>query len=214
MRQSVHELKRYAWVLGSSALCLAGSSLTSFAEDVDLSANVRAGGIDSHQREEPGSRIHRGRAIALVAAPLDRVTAVVSDYANYRQFMPHFVTSRVLSKRGSQALLYAEVSALGGMATIWVEMQLRMLEPTALLTRVIKAKMLKGNLKGFKAEWQVTPFDATRTLVAFELCADPNFHLPFANGLVSDYNEKEARSSIIALRGQLSRHTQRNAQQK
>ena len=65
--------------------------------------------------------------------------------------------------------------------------------------------MLKGNLKGFEAEWQVTPVDATRTLVAFELCADPNFNIPFARGLVSDYNEKEARSSIAALRRQVSR---------
>ena len=210
MRHSVHELKRYAWVLCRSALCVAASSVAASAQDADLSANVRAGGIDSLQREEPGSAIHRSRAVALVEASMVQVTAVVSDYENYRQFMPHFVTSRVLSKRGSQALMYAEVSALNGMATIWVEMQLRMLE-TAAPTRVIKAKMMKGNLKGFQAEWQVTPFDATHTLVAFELCADPDFRLPFANGLISDYNEKEARSSIIALRRQLSRHTQDNA---
>jgi ribosome-associated toxin RatA of RatAB toxin-antitoxin module len=203
MQQSTHRWARSAWVFGSSALCIVGISLTLSAQDVSLSANVRAGGIDSLQRDEPGSRIRRSRAIALMPASMEQVTAVVSDYANYRQFMPHFVASRVLSQRGQQALMYAEVSALEGMATLWVQMQLHISEAAA-STRVIRAKMLKGNLKGFKAEWQVTPFDATHTLVAFELCAEPDFHLPLADGLISDYNEKEARSTIMGLRRQLS----------
>jgi hypothetical protein len=119
--------------------------------------------------------------------------------------MPNFVASRVLSQRGNQALVYIQVSALDGMATLWVEMKLRLLEPTA-PTRVFQATMMKGNVRGFEAEWHVTAFGAKHTLVAFELCADPDFRLPFANGLVSDYNEKEARSSIVALRQQVSRH--------
>lgn len=194
--------KRCVW--GLAALWIAGSALTAFAEGVKVSANVRGGGIDSHQRAQAGSRIRRSRALGLVAAPIDKVMAVVSDYANYRQFMPNFVASRVLSQRGGQAVMYAEVSALDGLATIWVQMQLHLLETTA-DARVIKATMVKGNVKGFEAEWQVTPFGAKHTLVAFELCADPNFHLPFANSLVSDYNEIEARDSITALRRQVSR---------
>ena len=171
-----------------------------------VSANVRGGGIDSHQRAQTGSRIRRSRALGLVAAPIDKVMAVVSDYANYHQFMPNFVASRVLSQRGGQALMYVEVSALDGMATLWAEMQLHLLETTA-AARVIKATMRKGNVKGFEAEWQVTPFGAKHTLVAFELCADPDFNVPFASSLVSDYNEIEARDSIAALRLQVSRRS-------
>jgi ribosome-associated toxin RatA of RatAB toxin-antitoxin module len=189
--------------LAVSVLCLGSMPLRASAEGVGLSANVRGGGIDSHQRDQAGSRIRRGRAMGLVAAPVDKVTQIVSDYGNYHLFMPHFVTSRVLSQRGSQALLYVEVAALHGAAKLWAQMKLSM-DSTA-TTRVIKAKMMKGNLKGLEAEWQVTPIDATKTLVAFELCADPDFHVPFATRLVSDYNEKEARSSILALRQQLSK---------
>lgn len=204
MRSLVHELTRHAMLLGGSALCIAGFSPTLSAQDVDLSANVRAGGIDSLQREEPGSPIHRSHAVALMAASVEQVNAVVLDYESYRQFMPHFVASRVLSRRGNQALMYAEVSALDGMVTLWVEMQLRTVD-AGTSTHVIRAKMLKGNLKIFQAEWQLTPVDATHTLVAFELCADPDLHLPVGNGLISDYNEQEARASITGLRRQLSR---------
>jgi ribosome-associated toxin RatA of RatAB toxin-antitoxin module len=204
MQSSIRSWRRSARLFIGGVLCFAGISLAASAQDFRLSDNVRAGGIDSNQRDQTGSRIRRSRALGLVAAPVDRVTAVVSDYGSYHEFMPHFVASRVLSQRGSKALLYVEVSALHGVATLWAQMQLRMIDTTA-PTRVFRATMLKGNLKGFEAEWQITPFGAKHTLVAFELCADPNFHLPFANSIVSDHNEIEARSSILALRRQVSR---------
>ena len=178
-----------------AGVCLASAS----AQSVDVSDNVRKGGIDSRQRDQAGSRIRRSRAVGLFRAPAQTVTDVVLDYAGYHRFMPHFVASRVLSKRGSQARVYIEVSALQGLARLWAEMQIGMDSPSE-TTRVISARMLKGNLKGFEAEWQVTPLDAATTLVAFELCADPDFAIPFGNGIVSDYNEKEARMSVLALR--------------
>ena len=126
MQRSLRATKRAVWVLAASALCFGGRPVDAAAQAAGLSANVRDGGIDSHQTEQAGSRIRRGRAMGIVAAPIDKVTAVVSDYKNYHQFMPHFVTSRVLSQRGSQALLYVEVSALHGAAKLWAEMKLRM----------------------------------------------------------------------------------------
>jgi ribosome-associated toxin RatA of RatAB toxin-antitoxin module len=185
--------------LGVAALVAGVGLAPASAQTVHLSDNVRKGGIDSRQHVQAGSRIRRSRAVGLLRAPAQRVTDVVLDYAKYHRFMPHFVASRVLSKRGSQARVYIEVSALEGLARLWVEMQIGM-TPTTEPTQVISARMLRGNVKGFEAEWQVTPVDARTTLVAFELCADPDFSIPFADGLVSDYNEKEARQSLLALR--------------
>lgn len=189
-------------VLVAAGVCLASASAQN--QSVHVSDNVRKGGIDSRQRDQAGSRIRRSRAVGLLRAPANDVTNVVLDYAAYHRFMPHFVASRVLSKRGSQARVYIEVSALQGLARLWAEMQIGMASPTE-ATRVISARMVKGNLKGFEAEWQVTPVDAATTLVAFELCADPDFSIPFGDGIVSDYNEKEARMSVLALRGYMAR---------
>lgn len=174
------------------------------AQHLLLSANLRAGGIDSRQRAEAGSRIRRSHAEVLVRASVADVTQVLLDYAGYRQFMPNFLASRVLSRRGNQARVYFEVSALNGLTTLWAEMQIQLM-PSSDPTQVVMAHMLKGNLKGFDAAWHITPVSATHTLVAFELCADPDFPLPFASGIVSDYNEKEARDSVLALRGHMTR---------
>jgi len=183
-----------------ASLCVA--NVVAQAPSPQLSDNVRAGGVDSRQADQAGSRIRRSRAVALLRTPVQKVTDAVLDYGAYRDFMPHFVSSRVLSRRGSQALVYVEVSALQGLTRLWAEMKMLMVSEQA-STRVVRAQMVRGNLKGFEAEWQITSIDSTRTLVAFELCADPDFPLPFASGLVSDYNEIEARNSVLALRSHL-----------
>jgi ribosome-associated toxin RatA of RatAB toxin-antitoxin module len=164
-----------------------------------ISANLRSGAIESRQTPQVGSRIHRGRAEGIVDAPFDRVMNAIQDYANYYRFMPNFRTSRVLSRRGNKALLYIEVNALHGLTKLWAEVKVgaRDVPPPA---RFIDAKMTRGNLKQFEAAWQVTPISESQTLVAFELCADPDLPLAVGAGLVSDQNEKEARSSIRALR--------------
>jgi ribosome-associated toxin RatA of RatAB toxin-antitoxin module len=208
MPQAADVRRQAGWTIGIVlvvALVAVTTRLpTASAERAGLSANVRSGGIDSRQRDQKGSRIRRSRAVGLVRAPAEAVANVVLDYGSYRHFMPHFVASRVLAQRGHQARVYMEVSALSGLARLWVETQIAMTQPSA-DTRVVAARMLRGNLRGFEAEWHVTPISPTHTLVAFELCADPDFSIPFADGLVSDYNEKEARSTVLALRDYLSR---------
>jgi ribosome-associated toxin RatA of RatAB toxin-antitoxin module len=169
------------------------------ADVPELSANLRSGAIESRQTPQAGSRIRRGHAEGIVDAPVDRVVSVVEDYANYYRFMPNFEASRVLSRRGNSALLYVQVKALHGLTRLWAEVKVgaRDAPPPA---RFIDAHMTRGNLKQFEAAWQVTPIGPSQTLVAFELCADPDLPLAVAAGLVSDQNEKEARSSIRALR--------------
>jgi ribosome-associated toxin RatA of RatAB toxin-antitoxin module len=189
---------RSAWrtAFWLSFFCCAASAA---AEAPAIGANVRSGGIDSHQTVQAGSRIRRGHAEGIVDAPVERVLAVIEDYANYYRFMPHFETSRVLSRRGTSALLYVQVNALHGLARLWAEVKVGARQAQA-PAHLIEAHMTRGNLKQFEATWQVTPISPSQTLVAFELCADPNLPLAATAGLVSDQNEKEARSSIRALR--------------
>ena len=167
-----------------------------------LSSNVRAGGIDSSQSKQSGGRIHRGRAVGLVDAPVDRVVQVIEDYANYQRFMPNFEISRVLSRRGAAALLFVQVKALHGLTKFRAEVKLRAHKtPEA---HVVEAHMTRGNLRQFDATWHVTQVSGAQTLVAFELCADPDLPLNVGKGLISDQNEKEARKSIGALREYIS----------
>jgi ribosome-associated toxin RatA of RatAB toxin-antitoxin module len=168
---------------------------------VAVSELVRSGGVDSTTEPHPGLDVRWGRAVALVDAPATSVMSVLQNYASYKEFLPNFQASRVLSRRGSSALVYLQVSVLRGASKIWAEVKLREL-PAQGSTRSIECTMTKGNVDQFKALWQVTPFDQNRSLVAFQILVDPD--LPLPSSLINDENQKNARKVVRALRSRVT----------
>ena len=131
-----------------------------------------------------------GVAEAVLAVPLDEAVAAVTDYGSYERFMPNTRQSRVLTRRGNNALLYLQVSALHGTTTFWA--QVRVYErPSESGARVVEARMREGNLDHFVARWELTPVDGVRTLVRFRVLFVPD--LPFPNSLVTTENVRAAR---------------------
>jgi ribosome-associated toxin RatA of RatAB toxin-antitoxin module len=179
------------------AAVVVGPVAAQAGNEVAVSDKVRGGGIDSTGHPYPGTSTEWGRAVAIVDAPFDRVLGVVHDYAGYKDFLPNFETSRVLSKRGSSALIYAQVSVMHGTAKIWAELKITE-RPGSGATRTIEAKMMKGNVDLLQAVWEVTPYDANRTLVSFQIIVDPD--LPLPSSFVNAENMKTARKTIRALR--------------
>jgi ribosome-associated toxin RatA of RatAB toxin-antitoxin module len=125
------------------------------------------------------------------------VYEVIQNYALYKDFLPHFEISKVLSQRGASALLYVQVKVMKGAKTIWAELKLKPKQGNGSV-RVIEAKMMKGNVDHFEALWEVTPIDDKRTLVSFEIVVDPDWPLPA--GFISDENAASARKTVRALR--------------
>jgi ribosome-associated toxin RatA of RatAB toxin-antitoxin module len=117
--------------------------------------------------------------------------------------MPHFRASRVLSRRGTRALVYMQASIAKDTMTLWAQLKVAP-RPNIGTTRVIEAKMVQGNMDAMRARWEVTPIDAQHTKVAFELLMDPKVPLP--SSLVSDENEKATQKTIRALRHIVAEH--------
>lgn len=155
------------------------------------------GEINATNLPHPQSQVQWGRAVGVVDAPFDRVMGVVTNYASYATFLPHFHVSRVLSQRGQSALLYVEASIALDTMKLWAQVKLTPLPPQG-STQIIEAKMMKGNMDVMGARWELTPLDAGRTLVAFQLIMDPS--LPLPAGLVSSENLKASKTTIRALR--------------
>jgi ribosome-associated toxin RatA of RatAB toxin-antitoxin module len=167
------------------------------AGDAALPIEVRDGGIVTSKRPQPGTNVERGRAMVLIDAPADRVYEVIQNYALYKDFLPHFEISKVLSQRGASALVYVQLKIMKGAKTIWAELKIKPKQGNG-SARMIEAKLMKGNLDHFEALWEVTPIDDKRTLVSFEIMVDPD--LPLPAGFVSDENAKSARKTLRALR--------------
>jgi ribosome-associated toxin RatA of RatAB toxin-antitoxin module len=154
--------------------------------------------IFTAQIPEEGSNIAWGQATIVVDKPIEEVLPFVRDYANYQQFMPNFTKSKVLTQRGSRAMVYIEVSVAKGAFTLWGQLNLAEW-PQDGDSRVVEARLVEGNVDAFSARWTLTPVDGgARTEVDFKIYVDPDIPLP--SSIFSRENEKAASKTVRALR--------------
>lgn len=161
-----------------------------------LGDEIHAGSVDHSDTD-----VDWGKAVGVVNAPFDRVMGAVSGYAAYQEFLPHFRQSRVLSQRGTSAMVYLEASVIQDTVTLWANLRIRELAPRG-QTRIIEASMTDGNMERFLARWEVAPLDGgQRALVSFQLLVEPSVPMPAS--VFTRENVKSARKTIRALRRHL-----------
>lgn len=155
----------------------------------------------------PTGGVEWGRAEGVIDAHPDDVLAILHDYAQYAGLFPHFEKSRVLSQRGTDAIVYLEAKVLHGAATLWGQVRMTSTESGAPAgaTHVVEAKMMKGksNIAQLLARWEISPVDqGRRTKVAFQLLVDPD--LPVPDVVVSSEMKNSAGRAFRALRQRAS----------
>lgn len=179
----------------AAGLLLAFASGRALAEDAPApNAAIALSNVPAQ-----GGGVEWGRAEGVVEGRVDDVVSVLLDYGRYAGLFPYFQKSKVLSQRGSDAIVYLEAKVLHGAATLWGQVRMRVREETS-GSRVIEAKLMpgKGNVSQLLARWEVTPVDAGRTRVAFQILVDPD--LPVPDMAVSREMKKGAGQAFRALR--------------
>lgn len=164
------------------------------------SANARADDYAITNVPRPSGGVEWGRVEGVLKANTSEVLAILHNYAQYAGLFPYFQTTKVLSQRGADAIVYLEAKVLHGAATLWGQVRMRAL-PAQNGTEVIEVKMMKGksNVAEFLARWEVTPLDGgRRTNVAFQLLVDPD--LPVPNAIVSNEMKNSVGKAFRALR--------------
>ena len=148
--------------------------------------------------DAPSTSVDFGRARGIVDAPFAEVVEIVHDYASYRHFMPHFLASRVLARRGNRAQVYMEVGILRDTITLWAQVQIR--SRTEGDKTIVEASMTQGNMETFRAIWTLEPHaNGQRTIAELQLLVDPD--LPAVpNSVITSENVSSARKAITRLR--------------
>ena len=198
---------RVAWLGLVCALAVNGVAGAQPPTNVKaMIAGLEDGTIRGSNLPHAERSVQWGRAVGIIDAPLADVLTVVQNYAGYQSFMPHFRVSKVLSQRGTSALVYMQASIAHNTMNLWAQMKVGP-RPNEGDTRVIEGKMVDGNMDAMLARWEVTPIDTDRTLVAFQLLMDPK--LPLPDSFVSSENEIATRKTIRALRQVLADRKQK-----
>ncbi len=184
-----------------SSMLTIGAAPSFAAASEAQEAQAENAGIFTAQVPMAGSDIATGRAVIVVDKPIEEVLPVVLDYANYVKFMPNFTKSRVLAQRGSRAMVYMEVSVAKGMYTLYGQLNLAE-QPQDGGSRVVKGKLMDGNINDFDASFTLTPVDGgARTEIDFKIYVDPDIPLP--SSVFSRENERAAGRTVRALRARI-----------
>lgn len=157
-------------------------------------------GISFGSAPASGTNAEWGTATAVLDYPIAQITTMLHDYGTFQDYLPHFRTSRVLSRRGNRAIVYVQVTAMNDSVTLWAQMNVRSQEEEGV--RVITADMTEGNLDHFRVRWELERIDDTHTRMRFRLLADPD--LPIPSSLITGENVKFAKKVIAAIRERLS----------
>ena len=157
-------------------------------------------GISFGSAPASGTSVEWGTATAVLDYPIEQITTMLHDYGAFQDYLPHFRTSRVLSRRGNRALVYVQVTAMNDSITLWAQMNVRSQEEEGV--RVITADMSEGNLDHFRVRWELERVDDTHTRMRFRLLADPD--LPIPSSLVTGENVKFAKKVIASIRERLA----------
>lgn len=153
-------------------------------------------GIRTHTVPAQGTSVRFGVANVELDFPMQQVVDLLHDYGRFQEFLPHFQSSRILSRRGNRALMYVEVTAARDTITLWAQTRVSSRDENG--TRVIEARMTEGNLDHFVVRWEISAIDATHTRVNFRLLADPQVPLPAS--IMNTENERFSRLVLNAIR--------------
>jgi ribosome-associated toxin RatA of RatAB toxin-antitoxin module len=196
MKMSCRAVSVLAFIL---SLGVSVASAQAPASPLDARAEALKGQVELTNLPHPNG-IEWGRAEGVIDAAPNDVLAILNDYSAYAGVFPYFEKSKVLSQRGSDALVYLEAKVLYGASTLWSQVKITARSPTP-ATRVIEVKMMKGkgNIGNLLARFEVTPIDGgQKTFVAFQFLVDPD--LPMPDSVVSSEMKKGAGSAFRALR--------------
>lgn len=147
----------------------------------------------------PGTGLVRGRSTLTIAAPIDKVRAVVLDFPHYPAFMPHYQACRVLGRGrdGAAREVYMEVAALHGAVKMWARVDVS--KPAAADgVEVHESKLLEGNIKDLKATWRLKKIDEKSTELTLEIFLLPR--LPLPDKLVNQENLNGSAAAVMAVK--------------
>lgn len=148
-----------------------------------------------------GSDILAAKVEALMNAPASDIINLLRDFENYRNTIPFFNNSKILSKIDNVFLLKLGATILNGALTINAVVSVKESSIGFGGTK-FKLKLKKGDLDKMDAVWYVYPLDEKNSVLVFKLMVDPGVWF-VRDVTLSKYNQVNARRIIRSIRRQL-----------
>lgn len=144
-----------------------------------------------------GSPIRAGRAAGEFDAPFEVVSALITDFAHYRDFMPRITESRVVQRRRGEVDVYFSINLMDNMGTLWSLTRFTIQRTSDSI--VVEGHAINDGLRRLDCRLEATAIAGTRrTRVAVQMLALPA--IPFPDFVVDTQQLRSPQRGFIALR--------------
>jgi len=140
-------------------------------DDYDLKDRLETGEIVTELTDGPGGR-KDARAKVLIAATPEKVWAAITDFENYKEFMPLTTVSRVKKREGNDVWFYSELNLT--LKTINYEIKLTLDKPAW----KIDWTLVEGNIKANDGGWLLEPYGDGETYAEYKAFVAVGFSVP------------------------------------
>ena len=211
----VYWFSRAPWLVGGLALAIALSLPT-----VSLSQADTPAALDAELSAAERTALGKGNIIVsaeegqfhgwvLVKAKPGLVWEVLTDYANFKDFIPNVVSSEILENNGTQKVI--EQVSVRQVFVVSVRSRIRS-ALTETPQQRIEFEMVEGDLKSLKGSWQMEANEAGSSesavpvLITYTAQAQP-LDSPFADSFPQVYR-KALEDTLSGIRKEIQRRAE------
>ena len=117
----------------------------------------------------------------LVHATPQQTWAVLTDYERLPDFVPDLLSSKLLSRRGAQAVLEQQ----GSVGFLFMRQVIHLVvRVTEQPFSTLDVALVAGNMKHYASHWELAPLDQGGTRIAYRGSLEPDFFVPLLLGRV------------------------------
>ena len=130
--------------------------------------------------------------------------SVLTDYDNYKNFMPNVVESRVLQSKKNQKVFEQTQTFKVLIKEVKGRVKMAMTETAP---KQIKFKFIEGDLKSLDGSWQIQPKGANTFLITHQVSVQPKIKSPINLSLFYTVYEETLENTLNAVKQEIEKRS-------
>lgn len=140
----------------------------------------------------------------VVRGSLPTIWAVLTDYENFKKFMPNVVESRVLQRKGNQ-VVFEQVQIF--QVLLLSRREKVKLAVTETNPKQIKFKVIEGYVKALQGSWKIEPLSSNLFLLTHQVSVEPDIKSDFNRKLFYSIYEDTLENTLKAVKEEIDRRS-------
>lgn len=138
----------------------------------------------------------------LVTAPVDTTWSVLTDYGNFKDFLPNIVSTQILTSQGSEKV-YEQINIT--QILVFSHRSRVVIAASESYPSQIAFRLVEGEIKSLQGTWSLEPVAPNQVLITNRVTVDPGSAAD--RGIFFNIYKNAMRDTIVALKREIERRS-------